>query len=261
MRPFCLRCFMLADCLAPELAQFNHLGHQSGMVVQSDSHKHMYFSKKKMKKLSQALLFTAAALALSGCVSQIKGSPSGWYSQMGGIENKGDTVYICHGFGCEYRKPVTFSRADQRRLKAILKRGSRSAKAERAAISKAVQWQEKRVGPVVGSSNDIGGLDMSNGNVQGQMDCIDEATNTTSLLIYAESKGWLKHHRVARPASRGYFIDGKYPHASAVIVDETTDTPWAVDSWRLSNGQPPDILRLSRWLKMTSSELEKPKAR
>jgi len=251
---------MLADCLALELAQFNHLGHQSGMVVQSDSHKHMYFSKMKLKKLSQALTLIAGSLALSGCMSQINGSPSGWYTQMGAIENRGDTVYICHGFGCEYRKPVSFSKADQHQLKSILKRGRKSAEAERIAISKAVQWQEKRVGPVVGSSNDIGGLDMSNGNVQGHMDCIDEATNTTSLLVYAEAKGRLKYHRVTRPASRGYFVDGKYPHASAVIVDETTNTPWVVDSWRLSNGKPPDILHLSRWLQITSSALEKAEA-
>ncbi len=228
------------------------------MVVQSDSHKHMYFSNKKFKKVSRGLVLAIAAVGLSACMSQINRPTSTWYAQMGGIENKGDTLYICHGFGCEYRTAVTFSQKDQRRLRAILKRGSRSPEAERAAISKAVQWQEKRVGPVVGSFNDIGGLDMSNGNVRGQMDCIDEATNTTSLLAYAGSQGWLKYHRVARPASRGFFFDGKYPHASAVVVDTTTDVPWVVDSWRLSNGEPPDILHMSRWLTMTSADLVKP---
>ncbi|KZL01767.1 hypothetical protein PsAD5_00337 [Pseudovibrio sp. Ad5] len=228
------------------------------MVVQSDSQKHMYFSNKKLKKISQAFVIAVGAIGLTACMSQINRKPSTWYTQMGGIENKGDTLYICHGFGCEYRTAVTFSQKDKQRLRTILKRGHRSPEAERAAISKAVQWQEKRVGPAVGSSNDIGGLDMGNGNVKGQMDCIDEATNTTSLLVYAGSQGWLKYHRAARPASRGFFLDGKYPHASAVVVDTTTEIPWVVDSWRLSNGKPPDILHITKWLTMTSADLENP---
>ncbi|WP_093188839.1 hypothetical protein [Pseudovibrio sp. Tun.PSC04-5.I4] len=177
---------------------------------------------------------------------------------MGALENKVDTLYICHGFGCEYRTAVSFNAQDKRELRTLLKRGAKSPEAERKAISQAVQWQEIRVGPVVGSSDDIGGLDMGNGNVRGQMDCIDEATNTTSLLTYASAQGWLKYHRVTRPASRGYFLDGKYPHASAVVVDETTQVPWVVDSWRLSNGKAPDILHLSKWMHMTSADLVKP---
>lgn len=97
---------------------------------------------------------------------------------------------------------------------------------------------------------------MSSANVRGQMDCIDEATNTTSLLAYAQSQGWLKFYRVKHPASRGFFLDGKYPHASAVIKDKITGQAYAVDSWRLANGMPPDILALERWFQITSSELE-----
>ncbi|WP_208979552.1 hypothetical protein [Pseudovibrio axinellae] len=214
-----------------------------------------------MMVTSRALLIAIGAIGLSACMSQINLSPSSWYEQMGALENSGDTLYICHGFGCQYLSPVTFSKHDKVTLRAILLRGSDSSRAERAAISRAVQWQERRVGPIVGSSNDIGGLDMKSGNVWGQMDCIDEATNTAGLLIYASSQGWLKYHRVTRPASRGYFFDGKYPHASAVIVDTTTDIAWVVDSWRLSNGEPPDILHMSKWLKMTSSDLEAPDVR
>ncbi len=226
------------------------------MVVQSDSQKHMYFSNKKLKKISQVLVIGVAATGQTACMSQINKKPDTWYARMGGIENRGDTLYICHGFGCEYRTAVPFSQNDKHRLQAILKRGRLSPESERSAISRAVQWQERRVGPVVGSSNDIGGLDMGHGNVKGQMDCIDEATNTTSLLMYASSRGWLKYHRVARPASRGYFLDGKYPHVSAVVVDTTTGIAWVVDSWRLSNGKAPDILHMSRWLTMNSADLE-----
>ena len=60
------------------------------------------------------------------------------------------------------------------------------------------------------------------------MDCVDEATNTHALLVYLAKRGMLKHHKVERNASRGHFIDGRYPHWTAVISDPKGVT-WAVD--------------------------------
>ncbi len=138
------------------------------MVVQSDSHKHVYFAKKRFAVHCRGFVVALGAIGLSACMSQINAPPSTWYAQMGSQENKGDTLYICHGFGCEYRTAVTFSQQDKERLRTILQRGKASPEAERAAISDAVQWQERRIGPAVGSSNDIGGLDMMHSKVRGR---------------------------------------------------------------------------------------------
>ena len=55
--------------------------------------------------------------------------------------------------------------------------------------------------------------------VRGQMDCIDELTNTRALLLYLEDLNLLRHHTVTRNASRGMLIDGRYFHNTAVVRD------------------------------------------
>ena len=41
--------------------------------------------------------------------------------------------------------------------------------------------------------------------------------------------GYLRHHRVEAPSARGFFIDGRYPHATAVLTDTDSGERWAVD--------------------------------
>ena len=50
-------------------------------------------------------------------------------------------------------------------------------------------------------------------------------------------------------SSRGLFVDGRYPHATAVIKDKETGEIFAVDSWFEPGGGPPDIMLLSEWKK------------
>ena len=184
---------------------------------------------------------------LAGCAGQAAGTPKRWYAYRDAVEPKPAKVVICHGFGCTWRTSVGFSTRDIKALAGILQSGKASPKAERQAIARAVQWQEKRVAPVVGSSNDVGGLDLQNAGVRGQMDCIDEATNTTSLLVVAERNGLLKHHDVRSPVARGFFLDGRYPHATAVIAETAGGKTYAVDSWPNANGIAPDVMSLDRW--------------
>jgi len=193
------------------------------------------------------------AIALSGCASQSQSDATAWYNGQDAVAPKNNRVYVCHSFGCARKTPVDFSNRDLARLKSILASGRGSPEEERAAIARAVSWQEKRVGHVVGSSNDVGGFDMHNAGVVGQMDCIDEASNTTSLLLIAEKKGLLRHHKVASPVARGFFLDGRYPHATATIKEKKTGTAFAVDSWPDANGVPPQIKPLDIWFSESSS--------
>lgn len=198
-----------------------------------------------------SILFGSAILAsvLSGCMQTSHGDPSTWYASQDARAPKGTTVYVCHGTGCARKERVDFSAKDMNRLQSILAKGKATPRAERAAISNAVQWFEKRVAPQVGSGNDVGGFDISTVNKPGQLDCIDEATNTTSLLKLAADRGYLAHHRVGRPSARGFFLDGRYPHATAVVIETATDGAFAVDSWTRDNGKPPEIMPLSVWFK------------
>jgi hypothetical protein len=87
------------------------------------------------------------------------------------------------------------------------------------------------------------------------MDCIDEATNTTSLLLLLADKGFLKHHAVREPAARGFFLDGRYPHATAVLSEAGSGERWAIDSWPRANAEPPVVQPLGEWKRSRSGAL------
>lgn len=192
-------------------------------------------------------LLALGCLLLAGCAGQASGNIGGWYSARGGVAPAGTRIYVCHAFGCARKTPFDFSPAHMRRLKAILAKGRKSPAAERAAIAQAIAWSEKTIGPVVGSDKDVGGYDLHNSGVPGQMDCIDEATNTTSVLSVAARAGYLAHHQVASPVARGFFLDGRYPHATAVVRETGSGAAFAVDSWPEANGVPPVIMPLDAW--------------
>ncbi|SUB01278.1 Uncharacterised protein [Pannonibacter phragmitetus] len=200
-----------------------------------------------ISKAGRALQMLLAATVLAGCAAQAELGPEIWYRDRKALLPKADRLYICHGFGCTYKAPVDFSSADRRKLASILASGKESPAAERRAVSRAVQWQEARVTAALGTAPDIGGLDMRNAGVPGQMDCIDEASNTTSLLLYAERAGLLRHHRVASPVARGFLLDGRYPHATAVLRESAGGQAYAIDSWVRANAKPPVVQPLESW--------------
>lgn len=165
-----------------------------------------------------------------------------------GSAGKAAAFFVCHGYGCEYRTKVLIGSADADRLAAIFGNGASSAPAERDAIRKAVSLFEERSTSAIGVRDDARSL-FGEGRIKGQMDCIDESTNTHGFLLYLQKTGLLRHHTVLANSSRGMFVDGRYPHATAVIKDNETGEIFAVDSWFEPGGGPPDIMLLSEWKK------------
>ncbi|MEZ5838943.1 MAG: hypothetical protein R3D02_00370 [Hyphomicrobiales bacterium] len=51
---------------------------------------------------------------------------------------------------------------------------------------------------------------------------------------------------------RGFFLDGRYPHVTAVLV-EKGGVPYAIDSWPGPNGATPEIKTLDAWFASWSS--------
>ena len=189
----------------------------------------------------------AAIAMLGGCASQSLSSHGDWFDERGAQMPAGDKIYVCHAFTCALTTPVTLNQAELQRIRAPFQATITSAQQERAAVSEAVQTFEEIIGLRIGTSGDRGGLDIGGGD-PGQMDCIDEATNTTSLLLLLAAKGDLKLHRVARPVARGFFLDGRYPHATAVLKEIDGVQSWAIDSWPTANAKPPVIQDLSVWI-------------
>ena len=125
--------------------------------------------------------------------------------------------------------------------------GSASPAAEREAVRRADSYYENRAATYIGV-RDKAKSDFTQSREKGQMDCIDESTNTHSLLLFLEENGLLKFHKVEHNVSRGIFVDGRYPHSTAVLRDPS-GRKWAVDSWYEPTGGLPDVMPLSDWMK------------
>lgn len=157
------------------------------------------------------------------------------------------SIHVCHGFGCQYRTELALTAADRAALARMLAAGRASAAAERKAIGNAGAWFDRRMGPVAGTTGHVARANREYMFDKGQMDCIDSSRNMTSLLLVLDELNLLRHHAVAEPVARGYLIDGRPPHVTAVLVEKATGSEWAVDSWTRAYGQAPEIMSLSLW--------------
>ena len=155
-----------------------------------------------------------------------------------------DTLAYCHGFGCEFKTAIPMGEAEYGALSAIFAKHAANPDDERVGVNLADQWWENHSAPMLGGPPDKRGSDLADAHKPGQTDCIDEATNTTTLLVYLERKGLLRYHHVKRPESRGAFL---YAHATAVMTDKTTGVDWIADSWMRDSGDPIDVMTLEEW--------------
>ena len=157
-------------------------------------------------------------------------------------------VFICHGFGCDFRTEVGLAGSDRAQMSAIMASGSASAEAERVAIGRTEAWFERRIAPMTGTAKRVaraGALIFAPGNRAQQFDCIDTTNNTNSLLLILDQLRLLRHHTIAAPASRFLFTEG--PHNTAVIKDRKTNELWTVDPWTHKGSEAPDIWPLAKW--------------
>jgi hypothetical protein len=169
-----------------------------------------------------------------------------WFARGHGQPPTVSKVYVCHGYTCRIVTPVRFSADEIAAIAGDLTTGVADAAAERQAVSRSVQVYEEIVGARIGTAADLPGMQFGRG-ADDQMDCIDEATNTTSLLMLLAKHDYLHFHTVDPPSARGFFIDGRYPHATAVLTEKGSGTKWAIDSWPRANALPPVILPLAKW--------------
>jgi hypothetical protein len=207
------------------------------------------------------LFFIAASFILNGCFTARhpgEGTDSRPVYPIRNTQNVEDTrmesfiryprpseFSICHGHTCRYFAHIGLSPAEWTNIESIFQKQADSPIQERENIRDAIAMFETIVGKRSGTANDLGETIEGIGN-PGQMDCVDEATNTTVYLTMLQNGNLFHWHTVEHRASRG-IMSFQVPHFTAVIRDNESGVKYAVDSWFLDNGQFPFIIPIDEW--------------
>ena len=198
-----------------------------------------------------------AALLLGGCGYARPPSPAAHFADWKTEPPRGNTLSVCSAYGCQKTTKVKLKAEDVRQIARVMAKTKKnnSAHEERRAIAYAVAWLETRVGKEIGTSADKPGMQFNSSGDLTQQDCVDEATNTTSYLLFLQSKGLLKHHTVDAPMVKGDLLRGAlrgtpvayWPHWTAVLEEKGGGQRYAVDSWIYENGENPAVVKIEDW--------------
>ena len=123
------------------------------------------------------LLLGCALAVLGGCVYKQQGPPEVHFKEFSAKPPQGDTVAVCHAYGCKAQTSFTFSQSDIGEISSLMQRVRRtdSPREERRAIAYAVGWMERRVAQAVGTASDRPSMDFGGSGDRSQQDCVDEA--------------------------------------------------------------------------------------
>lgn len=155
-----------------------------------------------------------------------------------------DQISLCYNYDCATRSPVVFAEQPLQKIHALLQHLPDAA-AERQAIAKAIGLFETISGEQTPTWRDKG-RDANDDGVDGRMDCIDHAANTTAYLRLLAERGWLRFHRVAGPIKRAPYLVNV--HWAAQIIDIASQQRYIVDAWFFDNGHPAAIFTLEDWM-------------
>lgn len=191
-------------------------------------------------------LFLLSVFVLSGCVSQDFKTYERYLASKRIPPATVEQFPHCYGYGCPSHFLVQLNKKDYARIQKIFKPASKNAEQERRRLETAIGEFEKIVGPLTGTDRDVGDTFKKTG--EGQLDCVDESTNTTIYLDLLRQKGLLKFHDIEQPQIRLPFVGGGFwVHQTAVIRDKETGERYAIDSWFDDNGYPAYVVPFNAW--------------
>lgn len=188
-------------------------------------------------------LSIAIMLAITACNAQAALSDmSRIFHQIPSLE----AFEVCFGGGCAEVKHVALTTEDWQKVEDLFASNiALNATQEREKIAQAIGLLEDIIGEKVGTANDIAGT-FYTGRLTGQLDCNDEAINTTTYMRLMQQMSLIKWHAVEDTRTRNFFFTG-WPHTTAVMHDIKTGERFAVDSWFYDNGAPATIVPFTTW--------------
>ncbi len=198
-----------------------------------------------MKILKHAAL--AATLALCGCASEMHSSLNAYMAAKRLPAPTVERFPHCQGYGCPTVKFIELNKTDWKKIEKAFGRKAKTAEEERNSIARTIGTFEQVVGPLTGTENDKRGTFIQTG--KGQLDCVDESTNTTIYMMMLKEKGLINFHDIEQPQVRYPIVSGRgWMHQTAVITEKETGKQYAVDSWFEDNGVNAWVVSIEGWL-------------
>jgi hypothetical protein len=183
----------------------------------------------------------ASAIEMSYAIAQM-------YASVEAPPPSANRMTLCYGFVCRLREEVHFTPADRRALTDLLNKGKATAEAERRSLQLAVQWLDRRMGPILDMTKRVARADFRHRDDSRNYDCYDTTRNAVSLLLVLREWGLLRHHTISDPRYRGKWLFGQTPHNTAVLKDRNTGQEWVLDLWPKAYGELPDVMTIEQWL-------------
>lgn len=155
---------------------------------------------------------------------------------------------VCSGGGCAELHHVTLTEDEWRNVTQVFTASDTrqpSATLERENIAQAIGVLEGIVGAKTNTATDRAGT-FGNSDYPGQLDCNDEAINSTTYMRLMQQNGLIRFHEVEDTRTRNFFFTG-WPHSTAVIREVASGERYAVDSWFYDNGFPATIVPFAVW--------------
>lgn len=154
---------------------------------------------------------------------------------------------VCTGGGCAEIQHVSLTDDEWQTIVSIFASAGDvvNAEQERTLMALAIGGFESIVGVKTNTDTDLAGT-FGNSSYPGQLDCNDEAINSTTYMRLMRQNGLIKFHEIEDMRTRNFFFTG-WPHSTAVIHETATGERFAVDSWFYDNGFPATIVPFDIW--------------
>ncbi len=201
----------------------------------------------RMKNFKNEITGLLAVMLMAGCLA---GCAKGNGISMMPYNDKHDgpqAFKLCHGFSCSNKTLVELDQKQWNKVAAVFKKPAKTPASEREQIAKAVAILEVETTKAAKLNPDFGEAETFEKD-QSQMDCIDEAINTTHYIEFLEEAGLLKYHDPAPPLHRGFFVDGQWPHNTGAVKENGSGEIYAIDSYYFKSGTPPAAVPIDVWL-------------
>lgn len=161
---------------------------------------------------------------------------------------QGPEFDVCYDFSCRSKSRVVLNRNEWSGVSRLFFPPAASPAEERKQIQRAVGLMEVMAGKYTPTYRDVARNsetleDLTEANT-GQLDCVDEAINTTTYLRLFETAGLIRFHKVLDKAYRRALLN---QHWAAEVVDNISGESFIIDSWFRDNGEPPYVVRGEDW--------------